>query len=153
MDSAIKIITAKETHVPSIVQLLAQDPLGSIRENYTSPIPDQYLNAFKNIITDPYQHLMVLLDKDLVIGTFQLSFIQYLTYQGGTRAQIEAVRVLDSRRGDGLVRKMFEWAIEKSKSEGAHVLQLTTDKQRPDALKFYEQLGFIASHEGMKLHF
>jgi len=153
MDSDIKIIRATEVHVPSVVKLLAQDPLGSKRESYSSPIPVQYLEAFQNIVNDENQHLMVLMDGDVVIGTFQLSFMQYLTYQGGTRAQIEAVRVLDSRRGDGLGRKMFEWAIEKSKSQGAHVLQLTTDKQRPEALKFYEQLGFKASHEGMKLHF
>ena len=88
-----------------------------------------------------------------IIGTMQLSFIQYLTYQGGIRAQIEAVRVRKDYRGKGLGEEMFKWAIERAKERNAHLIQLTTDKKRPEALKFYEKLGFKASHEGMKLHF
>ena len=83
----------------------------------------------------------------------QLTFIPYLTYQGGIRAQIEAVRIKKDKRGLGLGEEMFKWAIERAKGRGAHVLQLTSDKQRPEAIKFYEKLGFTASHEGMKLHF
>ena len=82
-----------------------------------------------------------------------MPLIQYLTYQGGIRAQIEGVRVDEEYRGFGIGRIMFNWAINKSKEAGAHVLQLTTDKQRPEALKFYEALGYTARHEGMKLHF
>ena len=82
----------------------------------------------------------------------QLTIIPYLTYQGGKRALIEAVRIDRSCRGEGLGQKMFQWAIHKAKDEGCHVVQLTTDKKRPDALAFYQRLGFIASHEGMKLH-
>jgi len=87
------------------------------------------------------------------MGTLQLSFIQYLTYQGGIRAQIEAVRIRKDKRGEGLGETLFKWAIERAKDRNAHLIQLTTDKKRPEALKFYEKLGFKASHEGMKLHF
>ena len=91
-------------------------------------------------------------DSGEIIGTLQLSFIRYLTYQGGLRAQIEAVRVHETQRGQGLGQQMVAWAIERAKARGAHVVQLTTDKLRPAALRFYEKLGFSASHEGMKIH-
>ena len=91
-------------------------------------------------------------ESDRIVGTLQLSFIQYLTYRGGIRAQIEAVRIHEDQRGKGIGQKLFEWAIARAKERDAHVLQLTTDKDRPEALRFYEKLGFKASHEGMKLH-
>ncbi len=137
-----------------IVQMIANDKLGEKRENYQNPLPKEYLEAFENINIDPNQELIVIEDHNLeVIGTMQLTFIQYLTYQGGIRTQIEAVRIREDQRGKGIGQKMFEWAIDRAKQKGAHVLQLTTDKKRPDAIKFYEKLGFKASHEGMKLHF
>ncbi|MBN8821400.1 MULTISPECIES: GNAT family N-acetyltransferase [unclassified Spirosoma] len=140
--------------VPLIVKLLANDKLGQLRENYTDPLPEAYYNAFETIHKDPNQELIVVESEtgDL-IGTLQLSFIQYLTYRGGIRAQIEAVRIRDDVRGEGIGQKMIEWAIQRARERKAHVIQLTTDKQRPDALRFYEKLGFNASHEGMKLHF
>ncbi len=148
----IRLATVKD--VPHIVEMIANDKLGRLRENYTNPLPKSYLTAFDNIKADPNQELMVMQNEDgKVIGTLQLSFIQYLTYQGGIRAQIEAVRVHKSYRGEGTGQQLFEWAIARAKEKGAHVLQLTTDKKRPDALRFYEKLGFKASHEGMKLHF
>ena len=88
-----------------------------------------------------------------IIGTLQLTFIQYLTYQGGIRAQIEAVRIHKDFKGKGLGKILFEWAINRAKQRRTHVLQLTTDKKRPEALAFYKSLGFKDSHEGMKLHF
>ncbi|NAS11656.1 GNAT family N-acetyltransferase [Flavobacteriaceae bacterium R33] len=134
--------------------MLADDPLGQKRERFTEPLPAVYVEAFNNIISDPNQELMVLEnDSGDIIGTLQLSFIQYLTYQGGVRAQIEAVRVHKSYRGQGIGQKLFEWAISRAEERGAHLVQLTTDKKRPDALNFYQKLGFTASHEGMKLHF
>jgi GNAT superfamily N-acetyltransferase len=87
-----------------------------------------------------------------IIGTLQLSFIQYLTYQGGLRAQIESVRIQKEFRGKGFGKKIFKWAINRSIEKGAHLIQLTTDNQRPDAIEFYKSLGFIDSHLGMKLH-
>lgn len=87
-----------------------------------------------------------------VVGVLQLTFIPYLTYQGGWRALIEAVRVDPKLRSTGLGTTMFQWAIERARERRCHLVQLTTDKARPDAKRFYENLGFVASHEGMKLH-
>lgn len=147
----IRKATIKDIH--SIIQMLANDRLGALRENYKELLPQQYYKAFKNIDSDPNQELVVMeTSKKQVIGTLQLSFIQYLTYQGSIRAQIEAVRVHEDYRNKGIGQQLFEWAILKAKEKGTHVVQLTTDKKRPEALHFYEKLGFKASHEGMKLY-
>lgn len=148
----MNIRTATLEDVPFIVEMLANDPLGKQREDYRLPLPESYLSAFERIASDPYQELMVVESEEgEVVGTLQLTIIQYLTYQGGVRAQIEAVRIREDQRGMGLGEQLFEWAIGRANEKGAHVLQLTTDKQRPQALKFYEKLGFKATHEGMKL--
>lgn len=139
--------------LPSIVRMISDDELGKTRENYGIPLPQEYLKAFEKIDSDENQELIVVEDQNEVIGTFQLSFLQYITYQGGLRAQIEAVRIRKDKRGLGIGQLMFEWAIKRAQDRNAHVFQLTTDKKRPDALKFYRKLGFVDSHEGMKLHF
>jgi len=144
---------AQREDVVLIVAMLADDALGKTRENYTQPLPSSYYEAFDLIDQDPQQELMVLEYHQEVIGTLQLSFIPYLTYQGGTRAQIEAVRIRKDQRSKGFGEVMFRWAIQRAQARKAHVLQLTTDKKRPEAAQFYESLGFVASHEGMKLHF
>lgn len=145
---------AQKQDVIHIVAMIADDKLGKLREDFRDPLPESYYDAFENISSDPNQELIVVEnDNNKVIGTMQLSFIQYLTYQGGVRAQIEAVRIHKECRGQGLGTKMFKWAIERAKEKRAHVLQLTTDKQRPEAIQFYLDLGFKATHEGMKMHF
>lgn len=145
---------ATEKDLPQIVEMIADDELGKTRENYQLPLPKEYINAFERIDSDKNQELIVVENKNFeVIGTLQLTFIQYLTYQGGIRAQIEAVRIRKDQRGIGLGKTMFEWAINRAKEKKAHVLQLTTDKKRLQAIKFYEDLGFKPSHEGMKMHF
>ena len=145
---------ATREDVPKIVEMIADDELGKTRENYQVPLPAEYLQAFENIDADHNQELIVVEDEHTeIIGTLQLSFIQYLTYQGGIRAQIEAVRIKKDKRGLGIGKTMFEWAIKRAKERNAHLLQLTTDKKRPKAIKFYEDLGFSATHEGMKMHF
>jgi GNAT superfamily N-acetyltransferase len=145
---------ASENDLSKIVQMIADDELGKTRENYQTPLPTEYLKAFKNINADQNQELIVIEnDNTEIIGTLQLSFIQYLTYRGGIRAQIEAVRIRKDKRGKGLGKAMFKWAINRAKERNAHLLQLTTDKKRPQAIKFYEDLGFKATHEGMKIHF
>ena len=150
----MKFRKAKQNDVPAIIEMIADDKLGETRENFKIPLPKSYYNAYENINSDSNQELIVVENEELeIIGTLQLSFIQYLTYQGGIRAQIEAVRIRKDQRGTGLGTKMFEWAIERAKKRKAHVLQLTTDKKRPEALNFYKKLGFKDSHEGMKLHF
>lgn len=150
----MKFRKAKQNDVPAIIEMIADDKLGKTRENFKIPLPKSYYNAYANINSDSNQELIVVENEELeIIGTLQLSFIQYLTYQGSIRAQIEAVRIRKDQRGTGLGTKMFEWAIERAKQRKAHVLQLTTDKKRPEALNFYKKLDFKDSHEGMKLHF
>jgi GNAT superfamily N-acetyltransferase len=150
----MKFRKATRKDLSQIIEMIADDELGKTRENFQVPLPKEYLIAFEKIDSDPNQELIVVENEDHeIIGTLQLSFIQYLTYQGGIRAQIEAVRIRKDKRGIGLGKKMFVWAIERAKERKAHLLQLTTDKKRPEAIKFYEDLGFKPSHEGMKMHF
>lgn len=146
---------ATKKDVPFIVKMMANDKLGKFRENYQEPLPETYYEAFEIINSDPNQELTVLENENNpeILGTFQLTFIPYLSYQGRLRAQIENVMVREDLRGQGIGQNIFEWAIKRAKERNAHLLQLTSDKKRPRALKFYEELGFIASHEGMKLHF
>ena len=145
---------ATEKDVPAIIKIMANDVLGKAREHYQTPLPVAYLDAFKKIDADANQELIVLESETFeIIGTLQLTFIQYLSYIGKRRAQIENVFIRKDKRGLGLGKTMFEWAINRAKEKNAHVLQLTSDKQRPRAIKFYENLGFKASHEGMKMHF
>ena len=144
---------AKKEDVSEIVKMISNDDLGRTREDYNDPLPQSYIDAFNNIDSDHNQELVVIENQESeVIGTLQLSFIQYLTYQGGIRAQIEAVRIREDHRGKGIGEKLFKWAIDKAKGKGAHLIQLTTDKKRPEAITFYKKLGFSATHEGMKLH-
>jgi len=150
----MKFRKATKEDIPQIIKMISDDELGKLREEYKDPLPSVYYKAFHNIDIDPNQDLIVIQDSDSsIIGTLQLSFIQYLTYKGGIRAQIEAVRIRKDRRGEGLGETLFKWAIQRAKDRDAHLIQLTTDKKRPEALKFYERLGFKPSHEGMKLHF
>lgn len=138
--------------VPFIVRLLADDALGATRERVENDVvDDSYWQAFAAIDADPRQLLVVgIIDGELV-STLQLSFIPYLTFAGGQRAQIEAVRVAAHLRGRRLGHEMMAWSIEEARSRGCHLVQLTTNKERPAARRFYESLGFVASHEGMKL--
>jgi GNAT superfamily N-acetyltransferase len=135
--------------VPAIVDLLADDPLGATRETATDLAP--YMEAFAAIDADPSELLLVLADEAEILGTMQLSFLPGLSRNGATRAQIEAVRVKDGHRGDGIGEWMIGWAIEEARRQGCSLVQLTSDKSRGDALRFYAKLGFVASHEGMKL--
>lgn len=131
--------------------MLADDVLGSKRERYENPLPNSYIEAFNAITSVPNNELIVACDGDEVVGVLQITFTPYLTYQGGWRATIEGVRTLASKRGQGVGTKLIKWAINRAKERGCHLVQLTTDKQRPEALKFYEQLGFRATHEGLKM--
>ena len=155
-ESKIDTMTIRRANVKdikSIVQMIANDKLGQLREKYEEPLPHDYYDAFQKIDSDPNQELMVMEDDaGKIIGTLQLSFIQYLTYMGSIRAQIEAVRIHKDFRGKGIGQQLFKWAIQRANEKGAHLLQLTTDKKRPEALRFYEKLGFKTTHEGLKLH-
>lgn len=142
---------AVQGDLPAVVRLLADDPLGSQRENCADPLPASYLRAFAAIEADPNNELVVATIGDVVVGVLQLTFIPYITHQGGWRALIEGVRVHTQYRSAGLGAELFAWARQRAIARKCHMLQLTSDKQRPEAIRFYESLGFVASHEGMKL--
>ncbi len=147
----IQVRRATMTDLPKIVKLLADDELGRLRED-TGPRPNpKYKDAFVAIDDDPNQFLAVVEEKAELVGCLQLSFIPGLSRIGLWRGQIESVRIASSQRGSGFGRALFEWAIEECRNRGCGLIQLTSDKTRPDALRFYESLGFCASHEGLKL--
>jgi GNAT superfamily N-acetyltransferase len=142
---------ALETDIPYLVQMLSDDGLGAIREDNSSPINQNYLKAFHNIEQDPSNELVVVENRGEVVGMLQLTFIPYLTHIGSWRCLIEGVRIHSKHRGKGLGSEFFEWAIERAKIKKCNIIQLTSDKQRLDALRFYENLGFEATHEGFKM--
>jgi GNAT superfamily N-acetyltransferase len=133
-----------------IVKMLSDDSLGATREKLETILSDKYVKAFENIVNDPNQELTVVEMNGEAVATFHLTFIQYLTHQGGLRAQVEAVRTNSNYRGQGIGTRVFEYIIDRVKQKNCNMLQLTSDKRRPEAIKFYESLGFIATHEGMK---
>ncbi|MEV7226260.1 GNAT family N-acetyltransferase [Polymorphospora sp. NPDC051019] len=163
--------TARRADVPAIVALLADDPLGAGREaaggdaggtvvgeevdaaywRAVGDIDAAYWRAFDDIDADPRNALVVADLAGEVVGTMQLTFIPGLSRLGAERAQIEAVRVRADQRGAGLGRRMISWAVDEARARGCRLVQLTTDKRRADAHRFYAGLGFEASHEGMKL--
>ncbi|MBS0351042.1 MAG: GNAT family N-acetyltransferase [Proteobacteria bacterium] len=149
----LNIRTANRDDLGQIIQLLANDPLGKQRECYQDPLPAEYYQAFEEIDADKNQYLMVVEDNHKIIGTLQLTIITYLTYRGGKRGQIEGVRIDEAYRRHGIGKMMIQWAIDKSRELGCHLIQLTMDKKRQETIEFYKKLGFINSHEGMKLHF
>jgi len=138
--------------VPDIVRMLADDALGAGREAFACPLPESYYAAFEAIDRDPNNELVVADRAGRVVGALQMTFIPYLTYQGGWRALIEGVRVASELRASGIGRRLLVWAIDRARQRNCHVVQLTSDKARPSAIRFYESLGFVASHEGLKLH-
>lgn len=151
MKTELTFRIANEQDLDSIVSMLADDTLGNKRERYEHPLPNSYLKAFSAIASDPNNELVVACVGNEVIGVQQITFTPYITHQGGWRATIEGVRTSASVRGKGVGTKLIKWAIQRAEERGCHLVQLTTDKKRPDALRFYEQLGFKATHEGLKL--
>jgi GNAT superfamily N-acetyltransferase len=144
---------AVEDDLPALVALLADDPLGSTREGGADSDEElaPYRRAFTLLDADPAHLLVVAVDGVDVVGTFQLSFLPGLARRGALRAQIEAVRVRADHRGRGLGAAMIGRAIEEARRRGCALVQLTTDRRRPEAHRFYAGLGFVPSHEGLKL--
>jgi len=149
--SSIGLRRATGADLPAIVRLLVDDPLGATREAAGGEDLQPYELAFRAVDVDPGQLLVVATDGLEVIATMQLSFIPGLARRGALRAQVEAVRVGASHRGQGLGDAMLRWAVDEARRRGCALVQLATDKTRTDAHRFYERLGFIASHEGFKL--
>ena len=145
----LEIRHAETADVPAIVAMLADDPLGVQRESPDDLTP--YLAALERLASDQNQHLVVAVRDDRVVGTLQLAIIPGLSRRGATRSIIEGVRIHADERGSGLGTQLIEWAIDESRRQDCQLVQLTSDKTRTDAHRFYERLGFTASHVGFKL--
>lgn len=151
-DSALSTVVFREAtraDLPAIVALLADDVLGRGREH--TAVDDAYEQAFATIDADPRNVLVVGDDAGEVVACLQLTFIPGLGRHGAERCLVEAVRVRSDRRGGGVGAALMAWVIELARERGCALVQLTTDKARVDAHRFYRRLGFVASHEGMKL--
>ena len=141
---------ASRDDVGAVVALLADDPLGQRREGSARDIDPAYITAFEAIALDPNNRLIVADQAGDVVGCMQLTVIPHLTFTGGTRLQIEGVRVKESHRGRGIGAAMIEWAVAYGHAQRCHVVQLTSNRDREDALRFYQELGFEPSHIGFK---
>lgn len=144
----LEIRPATQVDVPEIVAMLADDPLGAQRESPDDLAP--YFTALERLSGDPHQHLVVAVREDRVVGTLQLTIIPGLSRRGSTRSIIEGVRVHTAERGSGLGTQLIEWAIDRSRHQGCQLVQLTSDATRTEAHRFYERLGFEATHVGFK---
>jgi len=151
LSSAVIFRRATAADLPTIVALLADDPLGREREDAGAGRDGPYRDAYAAIEGDPHQLLAVAVRDGAIIGLLQLSFIPGLTRQGMWRGQIEGVRIASTERGSGIGRAMLEWAIAECRRRGCGLVQLTSDERRPEAHRFYEALGFRATHRGYKL--
>ena len=142
---------AKESDLPTLIKLLADDQLGSERESASLPLDQAYIDAFQSISTDQNNELIIVENNNEIIGMLQITYIPYLSHMGAWRCLIEAVRVHKNYRGQGIGTSVFKWAIQQAREKGCFMVQLTSNKQRDSAIRFYKDLGFIASHEGFKL--
>lgn len=149
--SAYQFRPAASYDLVALVEMLADDHLGQTRESPGEPVHAGYAAAFAAIQEDPNNELIVCESDGNLLGMLQITFIPGLSYVGAWRAQIEGVRVSSSARNAGIGQRLVERAIERARDNACVVVQLTSDKRRLDALRFYERLGFTASHEGMKL--
>ncbi|MFI6860264.1 GNAT family N-acetyltransferase [Streptomyces sp. NPDC050421] len=147
--SDLEIRPAAIGDLSEIVAMLADDPLGARRESPDDLAP--YLAAFRRLADDPHQHVMVAVRADRIVGTLQLTVIPGLSRRGSTRSVIEGVRVHADERGSGLGTQLIQWAVDESRRQDCQLVQLTSDATRTDAHRFYERLGFVASHVGFKL--
>jgi ribosomal protein S18 acetylase RimI-like enzyme len=147
----LEIRNATRADLAALVQMLADDFLGGTREVVSDPLPQSYIDAFETIERDPNNEIVVGCIGDDVVATLQLTYTPSLSFQGSWRATVESVRTLSTLRGQGIGGLMMRDAIDRARRRGCRMVQLSTNKQRADAKRFYERLGFKASHEGMKL--
>ncbi|MEV4119577.1 GNAT family N-acetyltransferase [Micromonospora sp. NPDC049645] len=140
---------AVRADLPAVIALLADDVLGKARD--FTEVDEAYEKAFADITADPRNQLIVAEQAGELVGCLQITYIPGLGRHGSERSLIESVRVRSDRRGQGLGRDLMNWAIDQARARGCALVQLTTDKTRADAHRFYLNLGFVASHQGMKL--
>ena len=151
MLSAVTCRDARLADVPAIVRLLADDDIGAGRERFADPIPVVYVEAFHAIERDPNNELLVAESSGTIVGTVQVTYTPSLSRQGMWRATLEALRVASTVRGGGIGKLLVEDVIARARRRGCGLVQLTTDRRRVDAKRFYERFGFVDSHLGMKL--
>lgn len=151
MHGELTLRVAGRADLPAIVAMLADDFLGAQRESGGGVVDASYVAAFEAIERDPNNELLVAELDGTVVATLQLTYTPSLSYQGSWRATIESVRTASALRGRGIGAALMEFAIERARARGCGLVQLSTNKQRHDARRFYERLGFAATHEGMKL--
>lgn len=150
-NNGLKFRKAVRSDIPAVVAILSDDELGAGRELSGEADLEAYVRAFEEISTDPNQFLCVVTEGVEVVGTLQLTFIPGLSHAGARRGQIESVRVSSVHRGKGIGEALFAWAVDRCRERGCSIVQLTTDRRRGDAQRFYERLGFVDSHIGYKL--
>ena len=148
--STVHVRLASREDVPAIVQLLADDVLGAKREQATDPLPTTYWDAFDAVVAQGGNELLVAELDGEVVGCLQLTIIPGLSRMGMTRGQLEGVRVSSTHRGRRIGETLVEAAAQRARERGCRVVQLTTDRSRVDAHRFYERLGFESTHIGMK---
>ncbi len=147
----LKFRQANREDLAEIVRMLADDFLGTTRERFANPLPESYTKAFEEIDADKNNELIVAEKDGEIIGTLQITFTPSISFQGGKRATVESVRVDEKYRGQGIGKELMLWAIERARKENCVAIQLTTNAERTNAHRFYENLGFKASHTGIKL--
>ncbi|HUQ84303.1 MAG TPA: GNAT family N-acetyltransferase [Gemmatimonadaceae bacterium] len=147
----IAIRTARREDVPAIVRLLADDALGATREQPGEPLAQEYWDAWDAMVKQTGNEVLVADKGGEVVGCLQLTIIPGLSRFGMTRGLIEGVRVGAHHRGKRIGELLVHAAIERSREQGCKMVQLTTDRTRGDAKRFYERLGFQSTHLGMKL--
>ena len=149
--AALRFREASEDDLEALIRMLADDALGRERELAEDPPAACYVDAFRALDRDPNQRLLVAESAGEIVAMLQLSLIPGLSHRGAWRAQVESVRVASGNRQRGVGRRLLAHAVDLARSRGCRIVQLTTDKRRPDALRFYRAAGFEATHEGLKL--
>lgn len=142
---------AAAADLPAIVAMLAEDTVPPGREDASLPLDACYTEAFAAICADPHQRLIVAEHDGRVVGYLQLTFIPGLAFRGAWRGLIESVRVASDLRSRGIGARLIAHAVEECRAFGCRLVQLTSNKSRADAHRFYERLGWARSHEGFKL--
>jgi GNAT superfamily N-acetyltransferase len=141
---------AKESDLPNLLGMLMDDSLGATREDGSLPINQRYVDMFHFLDQGNNNEIIVAENKSNAIGMLHMTYIPCLTHIGSWRCLIEGVRVAAEFRGHGVGKQFFQWAIERARERGCYIMQLTSNKKRTDAIRFYNMLGFSASHEGFK---
>lgn len=143
---------AAEADLPFIVKLLSDDAVRVTDDRPDEPFHPRYVTALRELAADPNQMMMVALLDGETVGTIQLTFIPGLAALGSKRCLVEAVHIVPAHRGKGLGTQMMQWAVAQARERDCGMVQLTSNKKRLDAHRFYERLGFLKSHEGFKYY-